>query len=662
MSPFDTPEFEPDLWQRVTSQDALRRAWEKVVANRGSAGGDGVNLGAFRADLFANLMQLRAELLGGTYRTGPFRKVSIPKKKPGYRILTIPSIRDRVVHTAIATALNPILEAVFEECSFAYRPNRGVVHAVQRIEHWRKRGYDTVIEADIVSYFDNVDQEVLQDKLTDVISPLPGSAPLLALIAKILTDQAKALGTPGQGLVQGSPLSPLLANLYLDALDEEIESQGVKLIRFADDFVILCKSERKARKVLQHCVNILGEHNLRLHEEGTRIVNFEQGFDFIGYLFVRTLALKEKTDPSLKANKPVKSSITDEGIIELDDAGSRYDPGKRVLYLLDAEHRLDIRNRSFSVRRDEGAELIAIPYKRVGRIEIGPRVAFSHACIHLALEANVDVSLVDGFGQTKGYLHHAKSSRAGLQFAQAAAILRGPFRLEIARKISTARIRNQRTQLMRLNRSKRLSSVTGALASMRRSFPKLETANTVEQIRGLEGSTTAKYWLALGALLDKATNVPFKRSRPARDAINAVINYMTGILERDVRAAVTSVGLHTGFAFLHSARDRHDGLVFDLMEPYRAPITEGLAVYLFNARRLRYDMFVEEGDSAVQILPEGRKAIIDNYEYAVAKRVNKSDGSGKLAWRPMMRFEAQTLARAVVEEDSDLFTPYLMEA
>ncbi len=199
-----------DLWDRITSHDALSVAWAKVLMNAGSAGGDGVSLSDFRHDLFANLTELRAELLAGTYCAGPFRRVSVPKRKPGYRILTIPSIRDRVVHTSIASALTPIFEPLFENGSFGYRPNRGVQQAVARIETWHKRGYSVVIEADIVSYFDNVDQNILREKIAAALAPLSRAAPVIALIDRILEDQAAALGTPGQGLVQGSPLSPLL--------------------------------------------------------------------------------------------------------------------------------------------------------------------------------------------------------------------------------------------------------------------------------------------------------------------------------------------------------------------------------------------------------------------------------------------------------------------
>jgi CRISPR-associated protein Cas1 len=651
-----------NLWERVTSQDGLQFAWSKVLSNEGSAGGDGVSLRDFGKHAYENLTELRADLLAGTFRTGPFRRVSIPKKKPGYRILTIPSIRDRVLHTRIVQVLTPIFEPMFEDGSFAYRPNRGVQSAVARIETWRKHGFNFVIEADIVRYFDSVDHEILSDKVTDAIGPLDGSAPVIRLLKQLIEEQGQALGTPGRGIAQGSPLSPLMANLYLDALDEEIEDQGVKIVRFADDFVILCKSERKAEKVLKHCVQVLADHNLRMHDDGTRIVSFDKGFDFIGYLFLRTLALKKAGAPDRqKPSKPIKSAVSDEGVIELDNEGSRFDPGQRSLYVLDANHRLDIRNRSFSVQRDDGSELIAIPHRRISRIEIGPGVDYSHRPVELAIQSGVELAIIDGLGQTKGIVSPRRPKRAGVHLAQAQAVMDDEFRLRVAQKVVGARIRNQRTQLMRLNRGRGVAEVSDALKATQRTLRKLQSTESVGAVFGIEGAASALYWPALGLLLDRAT-APLKRSRPAADPINATINYLTGILERDIRAAIHTSGLHQGFAFLHASRDWHDGLVFDLMEPFRAPLTEGIAVYLFNANRLKSEMFEEDFRKEIVISDDGRRAIVQGYETAVARRVNKADGPGKLAWRQMMLHQARGLVHAVKKRDVELFTPYLMEA
>jgi len=653
---------EPEnLWHRVSSRDALQFAWAKVQANKGSAGGDGVSLGAFASDLFGNISELRAELLAGSYRSGSFRKVSIPKRKPGYRILTIPAIRDRVVHTSIASALSPIFEAGFEDSSFGYRPGRGVVDAVEQIEKWRKRGFDTVIEADIVRYFDNVEHELLIDKVSATIEPMSGSAPVIELLGRLLQDQGKALGTPGLGIVQGSPLSPLLANIYLDALDEEIEQLGVKLVRYADDFVILCKSRKKARKVLDHCIDVLDQHGLKVHEGGTRIVKFDEGFDFVGYMFLRSLALKEKRQPdAAPSGKRPKSTVTEEGVIELGEDGSRFDPGKRVLYILDANRALTIRNRSFSVRRDDGTELIAIPHGRVGRIELSRDVDFDRGAVNLAIDTDTHLAMLDDFGQTRGQATTRPAIRAGLHLAQAKCLLDEGQRIEIARRIVEARIKNQRTQLMRLNRRPKKIEVEKPLVEMLRALRLVGKAKSIEQLLGNEGRATSLYWPAIG-LLSELDAKNFRRRRPARDPLNAAINYLTGILERDVRAGIQAASLHTGFALLHGTRDRHEGLVFDLMEPFRAPLTEGLAVYLFTSRRLKAEQFDKFEDGTSRISSAGRKSLIEAYETAVSRRINKPDGGGKLAWRPMMRHQAFSLADAVVAQDPSRFSAYVME-
>jgi len=651
----------PDLWDSITGYDALNAAWARVDANEGSAGGDGVTRHEFRSDLFARLNQLRADLLSGEYVPRPYRKVSVPKKKPGYRILAIPSIRDRVVHTSIATALVPILEPHFEECSFAYRLNRGVTKAVARIEQWRSRGYEFVIEADIVRYFDNIDHDILMGKLKDLIAGIPGAGPVLSLTERLLAHQGKGLGTEGVGLVQGSPLSPLLSNLYLDALDEEIEESGVKLVRFADDFVILCKSQRRAEKALAHCVEILSHHRLRLHEEGTRIVNFDKGFNFIGYLFLKSLAVQEKSEPKPAGqSKPVKSEVTDDGVILLEEKGSRFDQGNRVLYVLDPEHSLGTRNRSFSVRREDGAELIAIGQHRVGRIEVGPDVGFDHGAVLLAMDSGTPLAAVDGYGQTRGTVEPRLSRKGGLHLAQAKAVLTEDFRLFIARSLVESRIRNQRTQLSRLNRRQVLEPVDVALQAMKRELGKLETVGNVEAAMGHEGASSVQYWRAIGLLA--GAEAPFKRERPARSPLNAAINYLTGILERDIRAAVQGAGLHPGFAFLHGSRDRHDGLVFDMMEPFRAATTEGLAVFLFNARRLSSDMFCETEVGRTELSTKAREILIQGYESAVAKRVNRPDHKGKVGWRALMLLQCRLLVRSIRRESPSEFLPYLMEA
>lgn len=205
----------------------------------------------------------------------------------------------------------------------------------------------------------------------------------------------------------------------------------------------------------------------------------------------------------------------------------------------------------------------------------------------------------------------------------------------------------------------RRGEVTAALATLKRHLAKLPGFADVAALRGAEGHAAALFWPALGRLAEGAP-APFRRKRPATDPLNAAINYLIGVLERDIAQSIGASGLHPGFGFLHGARDGNWALVWDLMEPFRAPLTEGIAAHLFNARRLRPEIFDMRPES-VAIDPAGRRALVRGYETAVARVVNVPGRGQRLAWRPMMRWQALRLADAVRREDPALFTPFLME-
>ncbi len=320
-----------------------------------------------------------------------------------------------------------------------------------------------------------------------------------------------------------------------------------------------------------------------------------------------------------------------------------------------------LRNLSFAVENAEGREMAVIAHHRVDRIEIGPLAGVDPAVYEHCLATETDLALVDGHGETRGMLVAPVAGRGELHLRQAAAVLDGQACAGFARRLAEARIRNQRTQLFRLNRRRQCGEVTRALAAMGRLLRKLPRCEDVAAIRGIEGAAGAEYWPALALLADGAPQ-PFRRRRPATDPLNATINYLAAILERDMRAAVLAAGLHPGFGFLHATRERADPSVYDLMEPFRAPLTEGLAAYLFNARRLRPQMFAPLDDGGVRIGRDAVRAIIKGYETAVARRVNITGSKGRLAWRPMMRHQARSLARALREGGPEAFQPYLMEA
>ena len=652
-----------DLWLTTTDLSSLNAAWARVMANNGAAGGDGMTVARFAEGAGPRLLRLSTALRQGRWRPGPSRAVDVPKRKGGTRRLMIPPVIDRVVHGALALGLTPLLEPQFSDASFGYRPGRSVKQALQKVAHWRDRGFWHVVEADIVGFFDNLRHNRLLAKLDAALAGHKGAGRISDLVALILQGHAQETGIMGRGVPQGSPLSPLLSNLYLDALDDAIDDKGLRLIRFADDFIILARKRETAQAALAEAREVLAEEGLEMHADGSRVRDFDRGFEFLGDLFVRGMQMPaadhEPEEDPVSLLRAVAQEDERAEETEETEARAGYDKGTRVLHLTEPGRSLGVEGHSFGVYAQVGHLLAGIAPARVGRIEVGPGVEVSWEAQRLALARDVPMAIVGAEGETAALWQPRGFDRAGLHLAQARAALDGDFATTITRALVEARIRNMRTQLFRLNRDPADSEVTAALAALKRHQAKLPGFADVAALRGAEGHAAALFWPALGRLAEGAP-APFRRARPGTDPLNASINFLIGLLERDVAQSIGASGLHPGFGFLHAAKDGNWALVWDLMEPFRTPLTEGLAAYLFNARRLRPEMF-EIGPKRVQIDPAGRRALVQGYETAVARVVNAPGRVQRLAWRPMMRWQALRLADAVRAGDAALFTPYLME-
>ncbi len=272
----------PVLLQQALSPDILRLAWNEVEENQGVGGTDGVSLKAWRRNWEERLANLAAAVRANTYQPHKLRLRKIPKRdRREMRSLRIPTIDDRVLQRAVLEVLHPVFEPRFLDCSFGYRPRRGLRDAVQRIIVLRENGYRFVLDADIDAFFDNVDHELL---LTFLQNDLPDDS-LLPLIRRWL-----ALGcvAPGRavGIPLGSPLSPLLANVYLHRLDRSLVNGGWELTRYADDFLVFAESEGRVERARAETANILAHLRLGFEPSKTRPASFEAGFDFLGVHFV----------------------------------------------------------------------------------------------------------------------------------------------------------------------------------------------------------------------------------------------------------------------------------------------------------------------------------------------------------------------------------------
>ena len=272
---------------KVWKLENLRAAWDRVRANRGKSGVDGQTISAFEGRLDVELTTLSTELRQGRYVPQPVRRVWLPK--PGRREkrpLGIPAVRDRVVQAAIRHVMEPIFERTFAEHSYGFRPGRGCKEALRVVERWLREGYTWVVDADLQGYFDSIPHDRLMARVEEQLA----DGRLLALLRGYLTATVMdglSEWTPAEGTPQGAVISPLLANIYLNPLDHLLAGQGIRMVRYADDFVILCRSREEAERALSVVHTWVQAEGLALHPEKTRIVDATQpgGFDFLGYHF-----------------------------------------------------------------------------------------------------------------------------------------------------------------------------------------------------------------------------------------------------------------------------------------------------------------------------------------------------------------------------------------
>lgn len=291
------------LIDKVYRPATLRSAWQQVLVNRGAAGVDRLSVERFAGHLDRYLGELGQELETGRYRPLPVRRVEIEKADGKLRPLGIPTVRDRVAQAAVKRVIEPIFEQMFAPTSFGFRPGRSCKDALRVVDGLLQAGYTHVVDADLKGYFDSIPHDRLKQRLAAHISDSRLLALLDGWIEQDVVQELKRW-TPTSGTPQGAVISPLLANLYLHDLDVKLAGLGLSMVRYADDFVILCRSAAEAVHALDVVSAWVAAEGLQLHPDKTHVGDCRiagQGFEFLGYRF--EAGRRWVRDKSLKALK-----------------------------------------------------------------------------------------------------------------------------------------------------------------------------------------------------------------------------------------------------------------------------------------------------------------------------------------------------------------------
>jgi CRISPR-associated protein Cas1 len=643
------------IFSSAVSPGSLYAAWERVRRNNGCAGGDAVTVAAFSRHADAHLRLLAESLKRGTYLPGPFRHIELSKDGGGTRRLSVPCVIDRVAQTAMATALAVLLEPEFEENSFGYRAGKSVDMAVRKIVSLRNEGFTHVVEGDVVCYFDSVAHDVLLELLAKHVPDTDA----VALVALWLQHY----GEDGRGLPQGSPISPLLANLYLDALDEAMHGERTRIVRFADDFVVLCKCKESAERAYADARELLAGRGLILHPEKTKLTRFEDGFVFLGHIFVRSLAMKsadEEPFPLPDAREPLAPyPYVEPGETPAAETFAPADSEEtidetfirdRTLYMIDENCVLAAKNGEFAVQdRKTGKTRVRLRRDSVGRIEIGPKGGIETEALRLAAADDIGIYFTDGRGDCVASASSALCAERdnALLLAQAERALDPAKSLALARIFVAGKLRNSHAVLKRLNLRKKIPAVEDAAEDVKQAARAAKTAESLAALSGIEGAAAKRYWSGLSKLLAPDWGFSARKRRDAlMDPANILFSWFGSLLTREIRTALIYARLHPGIGYLHSSRNMPEPLAYDFIEPFRAPVSDSLTVAAINGGIVPREAFVRGEDGRYRPQASVYRAVATQFETRMTGVV-KAENGDRVSLRALIRRHARALARHI---------------
>jgi CRISPR-associated protein Cas1 len=678
------------LFANIARLSTLYRAWDRVEENHGCAGVDNVSIEKYAASLEENIKRLQTALISGKYHPLPLLRFHINKPDGSKRPLSVPTVRDRVAQTAAAIVLEPIFEKEFEDCSYAYRRGRSTVQAIQRVKQYYDQGFRWVLDADIDAYFDEVNHAILLARLTSLIRDQQ-LIKLLHQWVKAKIYDGKSLTALTKGIPQGSPISPLLSNLYLDLLDDTLLDQGQRVVRFADDFVIFCKDQKGAEEALELTKETLAKLDLKLDDD-TELTHFDRGFKYLGATFIRSLILQK--EPQKKPRAPVsmpapaltlasairglkrKHTIMAEALHEaLDEAGEEVmeefyltpsngsktsqngkdtetEPLLRTLFIQEQGTVLEKEDERFLITKNRKV-LKKVPALHVDQIIIFGSCGVTTPAMKFCLQRDIPITLLSTRGQYYGVLESTSSStNVVLQKQQFARSEENDFRLRITKAIVGAKIKNCRTLL------RRHVEVPKILDDLSRLNEKADKAVTVEEARGFEGAAAAKFFPAYAGLLKDSMGFTLRRRQPPTDPVNSMLSFGYTLLFYNTFAMVKSHGLHPYVGFFHEIRSGHPALVSDLIEEFRSPIVESLILYLVNSKILTKDDFALPKEEGLPCLlsDEARKSFIHHFEEKMNAGMTHPHTGFKVDYRRCINLQVAELARCI-RGDTESYRP-----
>ncbi|MGY0615621.1 CRISPR-associated endonuclease Cas1 [Vibrio sp. FJH11] len=563
-------------------------------------------------------------LLNNEYTPPVLTRFALNKEGKESRELLVAPIEDRALQRAVAKILTPICESLFCHHSYGYRPGRSRLTARDRISHLIRKGHKWIVEADIRRFFDTVDHKKLRSRVNGIFHDEQLTQSIMAWMSAPIDGEKNP--TPRQiGLPQGSPLSPLMANLLLDDFDNDMENQGFQCIRYADDFVILCKSQASAERGLNAARASLIEHGFQLNQNKTRILPAEKGFHFLGYLFLNDLAIEQekpsssyqRTDTTLQPKPRVDDVPPSISLPHSHNNNNTFTPHARMVCIAGERSVLRCDHQRLDIKRDK--ELLAsVPWRQVRSLIIFGNHHITTPAITTALRHNVAVHFASTMGQYIGTAGNGRPPHGPLLWQRQIEQFNDPeVALTLAKRLMVARIRNQREVLRK--RKCDISALQGIEDEIIR-------ADNSQTLNGIEGNASHIYFQSFTTLLPEWANFDGRNRRPPLDPFNSLLSLGYTLLFGYCDSIARADGLYTWLGFYHKERSGHAALASDLMEPFRHEV-ERLAATLLVKKQLTNAHFFTQSSGACSLEKEARKWYLQKLTAQFMREIkSKTDG------------------------------------
>ncbi len=631
--------------------------------------------------------ELRTRVLNRSYRPWPLLEIIVEKQPRSgkTRALLVPCVQDRVLQTAVARFLSRSFEEEFLECSFAYRPGRSVDRAIARIRMLHGMGYRYAVDADIHSFFDEVDH----DRMLGKLARRDASKSVLWLLERWIRGEkwdGRRITGISKGIPQGSPISPLLANFFLEELDTALEKQGRRLVRYADDFMVLARTQEEARESLEATAGLLLSDRLELAQDKTRITSFEEGFRFLGAYFQgegiwipwkhdarrgRLLSMapplparlrgpylepcEPKPDPALSRRLEQARQHNLAFLAALDRLEPRREKNTMAyLYLTEQGSILRKAGDRFLIEKD-GEILLDLPYHKLETILLFGNVQVTTQAVAECLEKGIRLSFLSRRGQYRGALVAPQAGNVLLRLAQFQLHAEPNRAIGFARNVVEAKLLNGLQVLRRLaQREAAPTELNRHTEAMGCAVEGLSRAATALELDGMEGNGAREYFAGLMLFNKSALDWPGRKKHPSTDPLNALLSFGYTLLMYELTALLEALGLDPQVGFYHALDLGRPSLALDLLEAFRHPFVDRLVLACVNRETVKAEDFEHHGDSeGVFLIPEAQKRFLAAYEKWMLSPAGKD---GRLERRRVLRAEAERFAGALRE--GTVFEPW----